>query len=65
MTRIFLQLWLRPWLTNHDIKSNWFLSTFEIDLIDNVETKFAVDDRIDVVGTLEVTRTTFNIALCT
>lgn len=54
---------LRYWLSNHDIQDNVLFRTFQVNLLHDLESKFPIDDWIDVVGALQITSSTFSVRL--
>lgn len=50
-------------LPDHDIHSDSFLGTLEVDLLDEFEAHFSVDDGVDVVRALEIACSVLMISL--
>jgi hypothetical protein len=49
--------------SDHDVQTDVLFLTFQIDLLDNLETKLSIDKRIDVIGALQIARSTFGVKL--
>jgi hypothetical protein len=50
-------------LPDHKVEHNWLLATLKLKFLLNFETKFTIDDWVDIIATFEVAGKTLGISL--